>query len=181
MIHILIAGHDLKFAKHIIDFLKDNKKYKLRIDKWLSHTDHDINKSKELLNWAEIIFCEWGLGNAVWYSNNKTRDQKLIIRMLGQERLSSLPQKIKYNNVNHIIFISPHLRQSLIKIFNIPISKTSIIYNLVDSTHFSKPKRKGSIYNLGIVGVSPKLKRLDLAIEIFNKLWMKNSKYHLYM
>ena len=57
------------------------KYYSIQVDEWTGHELHDPQRSKNLLEWADIIFCEWLLGNAVWYANNKKDHQKLIVRL----------------------------------------------------------------------------------------------------
>ncbi|MCK7580984.1 MAG: hypothetical protein MZV65_38800 [Chromatiales bacterium] len=59
---LLIAGHDLKFITPAESALSEC--FDIRYDNWESHTGHNENKSKELLEWAEIIWCEWMLGNS---------------------------------------------------------------------------------------------------------------------
>src|SRR5690606_6002199 len=58
---MLIAGHDLKFILPIEK--KISKYFDIRYDKWVSHTEHNEDQSLKLLDWAEIIWCEWMLGN----------------------------------------------------------------------------------------------------------------------
>lgn len=77
---IVINGYDLKFIKPLIPFL--NEKYVVQIDEWHGHNNHDEERSLELIAWADIIFCEWLLGNAVWYSNNKRSDQVLLFECI---------------------------------------------------------------------------------------------------
>jgi len=35
-------------------------------------------QSRQLLDKADVIVCEWCVGNAVWYSKEKRPDQKKI-------------------------------------------------------------------------------------------------------
>ena len=90
---VLVAGHDLKFAKFIIDEIRGRKDLLLLIDQWKGHDSHDETKSEALLYQADVIFCEWGLGNAVWYSKKKRLGQKLVVRMHLQEFTTRHPEK----------------------------------------------------------------------------------------
>ena len=101
---ILIAGHDFKFINGIIKELKNY--YNVLIDKWTGHNKHDINKSKELLNNADIIICEWCLGNAVFYSNNKMPHQKLFIRLHRVEIKTHYINELNTNNIDGLLYVS---------------------------------------------------------------------------
>ena len=42
---------------------------------------HDPIRSEALLEWADLIVCEWFGQNAVWYSRHKRPDQRLVVRL----------------------------------------------------------------------------------------------------
>jgi glycosyltransferase involved in cell wall biosynthesis len=179
-IKIVLAGHDLKFAKLIIDFLEKTNKYEIRLDQWFGHNAHDEEISKECLHWADIIVCEWGLGNAVWYSRYKLPKQKLIVRMHRQELDTEYPRQFTMENVEAIIAISPYVYEEFYRVFKIPREKTKMIYNVLDAKKLDKTKEDAA-FNLGIIGISPKMKRLDLALDILEKLWHQDSRYKLFV
>ena len=180
-LRIAVAGHDLKFINRMLTYLKDNKNLEIKIDKWSNHNSHDERISEECVEWADIILCEWGLGNAVWYSKNKKKYQKLFVRMHGQERKTKFPPLFNYDNIDKFIAISPFIYEEFNRIIDIPRDQMKIIYNYVDNNSYNKPKLKGAEFNLGIVGISPQLKRLDKAIDIFEKLWEKDNRYKLFI
>lgn len=181
MKNILFAGHDFKFAKFIIDHFNNKPEYNIEIDKWEGHSKHDEAKSMELLKWADIIFCEWGLGNALWYSNKKKKNQKLIVRIHSQELTTLYPTEFNIKNIDTIIAISPYIYEELSRIFKIPRSKMKMIYNMIDFKKLQHDKIEGYNYNLGMVGIIPKAKRLDIAINIFENLYEKDKHYKLYI
>ncbi|MFT0801547.1 glycosyltransferase family 4 protein [Bacillus swezeyi] len=177
---IVIAGHDLKFAEDIISILEKEDNFSVKIDKWKGHNVHDEAYSWECLNWADIVFCEWGLGNAVWYSNHKLPHQKLIVRMHAQELKTVYPKQFRIENINKIIAISPYIYEEFYRVFKFPREKMLMIYNSIDTKVMNRQK-KDSDFNLGFIGMCPKLKRLDLAIDIFEKLWKSDKRYKLYI
>jgi len=180
-IKILFAGHDLKFAKIIIDYFNNLADYEVKIDKWYGHNEHDEKHSRECLDWADVIIAEWGLGNAVWYSKYKKDNQVLIVRMHLQERDSPHPHKFTLQNINKIISISPFVYREFHKKLNIPKEKMTIIYNVIDSEGLNKKKIDDSKYNLAILGICPSRKRLDKALDLLESLWNKNKNYKLYI
>ncbi|MFS7003929.1 glycosyltransferase [Carnobacterium maltaromaticum] len=180
-IKLLVAGHDLKFLTMALTAWKKNPDFQVRIDKWKGHNKHDSQKSEELLKWADMIFCEWGLGSAVWYSKNKLANQKLIIRMHAQEKDTAYPDEFNYSNIDRIITVSPFSYEVFMNRCQLPREKMMMIYNMIDTKKYALPKKNETKFNLGLVGILPKLKRLDLAIDIIEELVKINSKYKLYI
>ncbi|AND73247.1 MULTISPECIES: glycosyltransferase [Enterococcus] len=178
---IVFAGHDLKFARMLISYFESKQEYEVRIDQWENHTKHDEGHSKKCIEWADIIFCEWGLGNAEWYSQNKKKNQKLIVRMHFQEKDLVYPRKFNLENIDKIIVITAYMYEEFARIFGIPRHKMIYIDNLVDTKELTIHKTKESSLNLGILGILPARKRLDLAIDVFEKLWEKDNRYKLFV
>ncbi|MEB6379760.1 glycosyltransferase [Leclercia adecarboxylata] len=178
---ILIAGHDLKFAKHIIEYCESNVDCELIYDYWKGHDKHDEEKSKILLNQADIIFCEWGLGNAVWYSNNKKPGQRLIVRLHLQEISTDYPNHYDINAIDAIVCVSPYWMEKFRSKFLFPRSKMCMIYNLIDVKSFDIEKSEQSRFNLGFIGMVPQRKRLDLALDVLEYLYAKDKRFKLYV
>lgn len=180
-VNLLFVGHDFKFIDRFIEYCRNSEIYDVKIDKWKGHNTHDELYSKECINWADVIFCEWGLGNAVWYSNNKLKYQKLIVRIHSQERRSKFYEKFNIDNIDTVITITPYMFEEVSNLMNIPRNKIKMIFNYVDFNKFDKNKDEKAIYNLGMIGMCPKSKRLDLAIDILEKLIEKDNRYKLYI
>ncbi|WBW96623.1 glycosyltransferase [Oceanirhabdus sp. W0125-5] len=180
-IRLLFAGHDLKFAKMIIEYFKSKKNYEVRIDLWKGHNQHNESVSYKCIKWADVIVCEWGLGNTVWYSNHKRKNQVLIVRMHAQELRVNYPQKFNMKNINKIITVGPKICRDFKIKCKIPNEKLTVIYNLIDGDKLNINKTKDAGYNIGLLGYCPKMKGLDKAIDIFEKLWLKDKKYKLYI
>lgn len=176
---ILIAGHDLKFIKFYIDYLNGTD-HEVRIDKWENHVGHNVQVSYELLNWADIIFCEWGLGNTIFYSQNKRENQKLIVRMHRQELETSYLSQANFEKIDKFITVSPYIYEEFCRTFNIPRSKMYLIYNNVNLNKFQKLNDNDRQFKIGMVGYLPKLKRLDIALDIFKELYAKDNRYTLH-
>ncbi|MDC3411823.1 glycosyltransferase [Aquibacillus sp. 3ASR75-11] len=180
--NIVFAGHDLKFAKILIDYFDSSEDFNVKMDQWNGHNTHDEQYSKDCLAWADVIVAEWGLGNAVWYSNNKNDDQTMIVRMHLQEKDTDYPKEVKWDAVAKIVFIAPKLKEEMLDTFEfLDEDKTKIIYNLVDTNRLSKPNLPNSRFNIGIQGIVPSRKRLDIAIDIFKELWKKDHRYTLFI
>lgn len=181
--NIVFAGHDLKFLKHTIEHFQQHSSYEVEIDQWKGHNNHDLGRSQELRDWADVVFCEWGLGNAVWYSQNKRAGQKLIVRMHLQERETEYPSQFNLENIDRIIAISPYIFEEFSRACNMPRNKMTMIYNMINTEELDQPKEdlKKANYNLGVCGVLPSRKRLDKAVDILEALWSKDKRYKLYV
>lgn len=179
---ILFAGHDLKFAKMLIDYFSSDNQYQVKLDQWSNHNVHDESQSRKLVEWADVVIAEWGLGNAVWYSKNKKPNQSLIVRMHLQEKNTPFPKKVLWENVDQIVFIAPGLKKEMIEHFPfLPQEKIKVIFNLVDTDFLNKEKLPDSNFNIGLMGISPSRKRLDMALDIFEKLWIQDNRYTLFV
>lgn len=176
---IVIAGHDLKFIKFYIDYLK-NSNNEVKIDHWESHTAHNIKESFDLINWADVVFCEWGLGNSVFYSKNKKKGQKLIVRLHRQELETNYLTRAKIENIDKFITVSPYIYEEFSRKFTLPREKMQLIYNNIDLNKFTNKDFEKRKFHIGMVGYLPKLKRLDLALDIFEELYKKDNRYHIH-
>ncbi|WP_418909118.1 glycosyltransferase [Glutamicibacter endophyticus] len=175
---VLIAGHDLKFVGSIMRRI-ESRGHQLTIDQWAGHGQHDAELSKSLLAESDLIFCEWSLGNLVWYSQNVKPHQKLVARFHSQELFTDYPNKVNYASVEKVIFVSELIRGMAIHKFGIPPEKTVVIPNAVDSAKLAEPKNDDSRFTLGFVGMVPRMKRFDLALDLLEKLRAEDSRFTL--
>jgi len=178
---VLIAGHDLKFIEEIIEKLRDDN-YRVLIDSWQGHNNHKARKSERLLNQADIIICEWCLGNAVWYSKNKLVHQQLIVRFHRQEIETDYPAIMDIHAVDKMIFVSNTFLQKAREKFSWKINdKFIVIGNYTISQDNDLQKVNNSKFNLGIVGIVPKMKRLDRALDILEEIRKKDKRFQLFI
>ena len=176
-----IVGHDLKFLSPITNKLSLN--FDITENNWWGHKNHDVRFSEDFLQKNDIIFCEWFLGNAVWHSHNKKPDQKLIVRFHRQELETDFPNQADLNKIDIIIVVSEHTKNDAIAKFNWYeyADKIVVIPNAINCSYFDRRKSPDSRFNLGIVGITPMMKRFDLALTILERCLVKNKKYKLYV
>lgn len=177
---LLIAGYDLKFITQTLTYLEDE--YVIKIDEWEDTYTHDENKSNELLKWADIIFCEWLLGNAVWYSKRKISRQKIIIRAHRFELTRDYGFEVNYSNVDAVITVSYYYLEMFSNLFNISREKMFLLNNYIEIDKFkSKPISEENKYNLAIVGYVPKLKGLLRGLQLLKILKNENENFKLHL
>ena len=178
--NILFNGHDFKFLTHVIDHFKSNPYYEIFFDDHPGHVVVDKQKSLKLLDKADIIFCEWCLGNAEWYSHHKKENQLLLIRLHHQEIGLAFLDNILWDKVDKIIFICQNNLRLFLEKFPHLKSKTILIYNVIDCNAFDVQKLPGAEFNLGFIGSSPMRKAPHIALEIFFRLKKIDKRYCLF-
>ena len=175
---VLVAGHDLKFLGPIREAIA-SAGATLTEDIWRSHTEHDEAASRAALEEADVILCEWCLGNAVWYSRNKRPDQRLVIRLHRVEVYTDHPAAVEIDNVDQIVCVSQHIADEAVERFGWNPIKLRVIPNSVDVDRFRLPKEEGARFTLGMIGYVPKRKRLDLALDILEELRSQEPHFRL--
>ena len=177
---VLVAGHDLKFAGGIIREL-EKAGHKVMIDQWLDHNRHNEDQSRTMLAAADIVFCEWTLGNAAWYSRNIGLHQRLVTRMHSQELFTRYPQALAVSSVQSVIFVGRHVADRAIRDQGIPSDKAIVIPNPVDTAALDLAKPDDARHRLGLVGIVPAQKHLDRALDILALLRKEDRRYELHI
>ncbi len=175
---LLVAGHDLKFAQSLIS-AAEQAGAEVILDNWSGHNIHDEEVSSQLLAKADIVLCEWGLGNLKWYSENISKSQRLVVRVHSQEIFLPYLADVKHENVSAYIFVGELIRQTAIASHAVPAEKTLVIPNVVDTVGLDLPKYDDAEFHLGFVGSVPKSKRLDRALDLLELLQKQDSRYRL--
>jgi len=180
-LNVLVAGHDLKFLRQYTDYLRRIGDVRVRVDTWRWHEDHDEQVSRQLLSTADVIFCEWCLGNAVWYAENKSAQQRLIVRFHHQEQFTVFPARLRMERVDRLVFVSRHQEREVAARFGWKADQLCVVPNAVNVAQFDRPKLPRAFWNLGLLGPCPALKRLDLALDVLEALLECDDRFILYI
>jgi glycosyltransferase involved in cell wall biosynthesis/predicted O-methyltransferase YrrM len=175
---VLVAGHDLKFLGPIREAIVTTGA-SVAEDVWQSHTEHDEAASRAALERADLILCEWCLGNAAWYSRNVRSDQRLVVRMHRMEVYTDHPAGVEIDNVDNVVCVSRHIADEAIERFGWNPAKLRVIPNSVDVDRFRRPKREGARFTLAMVGYTPARKRLDRALDVLEELRRQEPRFRL--
>lgn len=177
---VLVAGHDLKFFHPLKQALEATGRYDFLMDEWTGHATHDEQNSLFLLSQADIIFCEWCLGNLEWYSHRKLPHQRLVARFHAQERLLPYFGRSAHDAIDHLVYVSDALRDVALALCPFPRERTSVIGNMIDENRFrSVEKFGGAQFTLGMIGIIPSSKRLDRALDLLETLLTRDKRYCL--
>ena len=170
---ITIASHDFKFIDHFYSHLKSIG-YSVDKDIWEWGEIKYPKRSEYCLEQSKIIFCEWGLANAVWYSRNITKHNKLLVRIHAQEvrqKAMKFGRQLNIENVDKIVFVSDRIRKLALDIFGWTKDSTCIIPNYVLTDDFACNNLQKKIgFNFGMVGITPQSKRLDRALDLLENI-----------
>lgn len=176
---LLIAGYDLKFIMPLVKYLK--KDYNIKIDEWTGHDSHNEKQSKKMLEWADIIWCEWLLGNAVYYAKLKNKTQRLVIRAHRFELDRDFGFKVQWEQVDMIFTVGYYYLEQFIEKFHIPRNKMRLLSNYVEEQIYTAHKNSNYQYHIGMVGIAPRRKGYLRGLEILKRLVEKNEQYKLYV
>lgn len=181
---LCFSGHDFKFIDPYISHLKAQG-YPVRRDIWDWGGPRDLDRSGADAQWADVIFCEWGLANAVWHAQHADPKKRIFVRCHLQEineRARKFGYKIDPDRVDKFIFVSERVRDKAMELFGWPESKTAHIANFVLTDEFNVIKRPtDNVIRLGMVGIVPQRKRFDRAIDLLIALREKGHEAELHI
>lgn len=182
--NIILAAHDPKFCHAYFSELKQ-RGYLVSYDGWEWGDAKNEARSRQLLKTADVVFCEWGLANAAWYSRHVRPDQNLVVRVHAQEvrdRARKFGHQIQHENVNCFVFVTEWVRRKAIELFGWPEEKTVVIPNfLLDQEYLFMPKRPTDKISLGMVGIIPMTKRIDRALDLIRALHEEGHEAELHV
>ena len=178
---VVVAGHDLKFFTPLLSYLRLQPDLEVRLDQWAALGKHDPAASRELAAWADVVICEWCGPNAVWYSRHKRRGSRLLVRLHRFELRSPYPGQLKISAVNQVICVSKHYARLCREYTGWPETKVATVPNALDVAQLDRPKLDGARFHLGLVGMVPSRKRLDLALDVLEELRREDDRYLLFV
>ena len=180
-LRVVVAGHDLKFFRPLLSYLRQQPDLEVRLDQWAALGKHDPAASRELAAWADVVVCEWCGPNAVWYSRHKRRGTRLLVRLHRFELASPYPGQLKIGAVNQVICVSKHYARLCRERTGWPDTKIVTVPNALDVAQLDRPKLDGARFHLGLVGMVPSRKRLDLALDVLAEVRREDDRYLLFI
>jgi glycosyltransferase involved in cell wall biosynthesis len=180
-LRVVVAGHDLKFFTPLLSYLRLQPDLEVRLDQWAALGKHDAAASRELAGWADVVVCEWCGPNAIWYSKHKRRGTRLLVRLHRFELASPYPGQVKIAAVNQVVCVSKHYARLCRERTGWPEGKVVTVPNALDVGQLDRPKLDGARFHLGLIGMVPSRKRLDLALDVLEELRREDDRYLLFV
>ena len=178
---VVLAGHDLKFAGELVDLLRDDSGVELRIDHWQGLHRHDEAASRRLVEWADVVVCEWAGPNAVWYARHKRPGQRLVVRLHMFELRGGWLSALETDAVDRLVTVSDLYRDLVREHLPIEPTRVTVIPNAVSVADLDRPGLPGRRFRLGLVGVVPLRKRLDRAVDLLEILRAHDERFTLHV
>ena len=176
---LLVSGHDLKFLKPL--FARMKGEYDLIVQEQSEYTDFSVREAKRLRDRADIIWCEWLLTSARWYSRNAYPHQRLFVRAHRFEVNRRFGRSLNVIALDQLITVSYYYMEEFMRRFSIPLEKCCVINNFIDMKNYERPKREDAQFHIALIGALPKRKGLARAIELIKLLRRHDSRYVLHV
>ncbi|MBT8491818.1 MAG: glycosyltransferase, partial [Deltaproteobacteria bacterium] len=181
---IVVAGTDRKFVGELESHLKALG-HQVKRDFWEWGEPGDQRRTRQMAEWADAVFCEWGLANAVWYSQNLDPAKRLVVRIHQQEvikRAKRFPPQFEMDNIDTIAVVADHIRDQAIEMYAWQGWEDRIVTvpNFLNTEIFDRPKHPEAAYRIGLIGIVPAMhKRLDRALDLIGELRKRDPRFKL--
>lgn len=178
---ILLVGADFKFAGDLLEALAQRDDVELRVDLWETNGGPVPEDNAALLDWADVVLCEFASRNAVWYSHHVSPRQRLVLHLHGYELRQPPIHEIKIDAVETVVFASEFYREKALTATGWPREKTTVISNPVNTVDLARAKLDDARFHLGMAGYVPELKRPDRALDLLELLLEQDERYVLHL
>lgn len=175
---LLLAGHDLKFLTGFRTHLAAVGRPHV-VDEWDGLSSHDERTSARRLEDADVILVEWMGPAAVWYSHHVRPDQRLVVRLHRFEVDTDYPSQVLTDAVDQVVVVSEYYRRWVVQHMGLPPERVTVVPNGVAVDVMRRPKTDAAPFTLGVIGALPRLKRLDLALDLLRRLRVHDERFTL--
>lgn len=175
---LLLTGHDLKFLTGFRTHLAAVG-HGYEVDEWRGLSSHDEAASARHLAVADVVLVEWMGPAAVWYSHRVRPGQRLVVRLHRFEVDTPYPAQVRAAAVDHVIVVSELYRRWVVEHMGLPAERVTVVPNGVAVDVMRRPKAVAAPWTLGVIGALPRLKRLDLAVELLRRIRVHDERYTL--
>jgi glycosyltransferase involved in cell wall biosynthesis len=114
-------------------------------------------------------------------NKHKRRGSRLLVRLHRFEATGPFPAQVRIGTVDQVICVNEHFARHCREAFAWPAHKVTAVPVAVDAAQLDRPKLEGADHHLGMIGIVPALKRLDLALDILEDLRRKDDSYLLFI
>lgn len=175
-----VMGTKLTFIDELSQQIKNSTGARVEMNEW-KFLSGPTNKehANELVRNSDVIIGEWARPNNFWIQDRARAETKLIVRAHRYEVTTEFPRSIDMDKYYAGVVIVPWVGRKLVQDFGWPAEKMVYIPNYINGRMLFRPKRDDARFTLGIVGITPSLKRLDLALNLLAKLREIDARFTL--
>ena len=175
---LLVAAHDMKFARPIIESLRRRDGLSVTSFTWTDQHHAPAAEVKRVTADRDVVWVEYASGAAQWHAANKGA-HRLVVRVHGYEVTGPWGDGIDFTKVDLVVFPSDHLRTQGMARWGLRPERTVVIPNLVDRWALERPKNELAPWTLGLLGWAPALKRFDRALALLACLLQTDPRFAL--
>jgi glycosyltransferase involved in cell wall biosynthesis len=145
----------------------------------------DLNEHLHAISKADIVWLEWGnqMTGAISKEKDKLKGKQVIVRIHNYEVHDNLVDRIDFEAVTDIIFVSPYLRELFLG-HNIKLPfgiRINVIHNAINTRRFSYIPRKDSRIHLAFLAYISYKKDPMLLIHAFAYLHNRHPEIKLHV
>ena len=100
----------LEFGREIVTALEYLQANPAENQGRLNQHKNDFPLDVELLEWADVVFCEWCVHGMVWLTRHLPSQTKLICRLHSFEAYGPWPLLVDWSRVDHLTFVADHIK-----------------------------------------------------------------------
>ena len=174
---------DISWANHFSELLNDQGNSELHRDYLRKQASIIKPEFPDAVEWADIIFVEWGNQTAVLASRMLPKDAKIIVRIHSYEAFTRFPLEYDKKKIVALIFVSPVIRDIFSDLFDdfgfreipkfvIPnFRKRDTTLQRKDSTEFG--------YRICMLQYALEVKDPLFALDVFERVWRKDKRWKI--
>lgn len=143
---------------------------------------HDMDATfSELVEWADVVVCEWATAHAVWLSRFLPPHKRLVIRLHSYEAFTQWPFFMNFGGVDGLIFVADHIKRFSDLQFRwsrFPL-RHEVLSNFNFLENFARTKSPKAKRTLAMVGYSNLNKDPLMAARVLAKLRESDPAWRL--
>jgi glycosyltransferase involved in cell wall biosynthesis len=168
------VGSSFTFAEPIIEYYAKTNMVRV----WKYTDGADVKELRFLLDWADVVWIEWGDQVFMWTSQMVDEKKHIICRVHSWEAFQDFHVNVKWSNVRRLIFVADHVREKYLeklgKIENLEIPKSFVVPNGLDCSKFPMSLDGHDLNKIAMVGYINYKKGPMLAISAIEKIRKTN-------
>ncbi|MGP7960238.1 hypothetical protein ACTVCO_05415 [Sanguibacter sp. A247] len=177
---VSVLGANLNFIQQLTEQLSRGHVREVRAQEWTHLSGPpDPVVAQHLLDTSDTVIAEWIRPNAQWIQEHADFDRRLIVRGHRYEITTEFPNRVDMTRYFAAVVITPWVGRKLVQTYGWPADKIVYIPNYIESNYFEREKLEGAQFTLGVVGIRPGLKRIDLALDLLRELRNHDARYNL--
>lgn len=140
----------------------------------------DFKQIDKGMQWADICWFEW-CDELVIYGSKlpMAKEKKIICRLHRYEAFSNYLKQVDWDNIDKVIFVAEHIRDTVINKVKLSLRKCEVIYNGINLNKF-KYYRRSKGFNLAWIGYLNLRKNPMFIIQSFYELFKIDRRYKLH-